>query len=734
MKNNPWVWISAVALLVAIGLIASSANRTAPPTGRTLSAGGDDGGGAFLSSVAETLNNLGGNVDLELQPAQPILTASSSKDGKEILATVTDNPANPDGKYDYLLANSGNANFYAAGVEPGDIVRYYVNVDEESAERGIDQKAAALELRVRRLDSRDPENALFIEFPLNGPSPVPARVEIWRFSDKRMDAIRSTLNRYRDRRLPAVGWEPAPDLGALQQIVERANQWFRSRPPAGKDWKREPLLVPVLDGIPKAPASLQGDALENYQRSVGNLEKQISSDELRDGVFADWEGRLLAESVWARDVSQWARGSAETDDKLAAALFDWTIRNVQLDPTPSHLLDRKADSKAEPADSIHRPWQALVYGHGSAAHRAWVFVELLRQQNITAALIRPIDADPAKSPLLVGVFIGDELELYDPQLGLPLRNKDGGVATLAEVAADDSLLRQFDVDGEYAYGATAEQMSGVEALIVASPLQLSRRAAELEASLEGENFVRLSADVKSLADRLAKLPQVKQTNLWLQPFQAYVDEQTIGPASRVLAVDEFAPLAERPLLWQGRVLHLQGNKGVRADERNDPLAEPRDGHQQALTLYQKPSVRPGNATLEGLEPAKQQVYSASKAAAGYWLGLLSYDRGNYDVALDWLGARTLDQKGSKLWANGARYNLARTQEALGDNEAAIKTLESDPQDAPQRHGNLLRAKQLAAAAPPAEDKPSESSPPAEEPAAESTPAADDPAEPAADSP
>jgi tetratricopeptide (TPR) repeat protein len=718
MKNNPWVWISAVALLVATALIVSSANRSAPPTGRTLGAGSVDGG-AFLRSVAETLNNLGGNVDLELQPAQPILTASSSKDGKEILATVSENPANLDGQYNYLLANSGNANFYSAGVEPGDIVRYYVNVDEESAERGIDQKAAALELRVRRLDSRDPENALIIETPLNGPSPVPARVEIWRYSDKRMDAIRSTLNRYRDRRLPAVGWEPAPDLGALQQIVERANQWFRSRPPAGKDWKREPLLVPVLDGIPKAPSGLQGDALENYQRSVANLEKQISSDELRDGVFADWEGRLLAESVWARDVSQWARGTADTDDKIAAALFDWTVRNVQLDPTPSPFVSRDAKAPAEPADTIHRPWQALVYGHGSAAHRAWVFVELLRQQNIAAALIRPIDADPAKSPLLVGVFIGDDVQLYDPQLGLPLRNKEGGVATLAEVAADDSLLRQFDVDGEYAYGATAEQIAGVEALVVASPLQLSRRGAELEGSLEGENFVKLSADVQVLADRLAKLPQVKQTNLWMQPFQAYVDEQTIGPEGRVLAVDEFAPLAERPLLWQGRVLHLQGNKGVRADERNDPLAEARDGHQQALVLYQDKNVRLSNRELNKLEPAKRPIYSASKAVAGYWLGLLSYDRGNYDVALGWLEDRTLDQNRSSRWANGARYNLARTQEALGDKEAAIKTLQSDPKDAPQRHGNLLRAKQIAAASPaeePAKEEPSSESPAATEPA------------------
>jgi tetratricopeptide (TPR) repeat protein len=694
MKNNPWVWISAVAAIVVTALIVSSANRSAPPTGRTLGAGSVDGG-AFLRSVAATLNDLGGNVDLELQPAQPILTASTSSDGKEVLATVSDNPAAPDGQYNYLLANSGNANFYSVGVEPGDIVRYYVNVDEESAERGIDQKAAALELRVRRLDSRDPENALFIETPLNGPSPVPARVEIWRYSDKRMDAIRSTLNRYKNLRLPAIGWEPAPDLGALQQIIERANQWFRSRPPAGEDWKREPLLVEVVAELPQPTTDPQ-------KRAFANLEKLISSTELRDGVFADWEGRSLAEAVWARDVSQWARGAADTDEKVAAALFDWTVRNVQLDP-------------ADGAITIHRPWQAMVYGHGSAADRAWVFVELLRQQNIAAAIIRPLEADPAKAPLLVGVFIGDELQLYDPQLGLPLRNKEGGAATLAEVAADDALLRQFDVDGEYVYGATAEQMSGVEALIIASPLQLSRRAAELEGALEGENFVKLAADPKTLADRLAKLPQVKQTKLWTFPYQSYLDEQTIDIDSRGLAVDEFAPLAERPLLWQGRVLHLQGNKGVRADERNDPLAEPRNGHQEALVLYQDRLVRAPNSELNKLEPAKRQVYADSKAAAGYWLGLLSYDRGNYDIALDWLGERTLDQNRSSRWANGARYNLARTQEALGNNEEAIKLLQSDPKDAPQRHGNLLRAKQLAAAAKPANEEPSAETPPPEEP-------------------
>jgi hypothetical protein len=39
--------------------------------------------------------------------------------------------------------------------------------------------------------------------------------------------------------------------------------------------------------------------------------------------------------------------------------------------------------------------------------------------------------------------------------------------------------------------------------------------------------------------------------------------------------------------------------------------------------------------------------------------------------------------------------LARTYEALGQSDDAIKLLEATPATSPQRHGNLLRAKRLA---------------------------------------
>ena len=165
---------------------------------------------------------------------------------------------------------------------------------------------------------------------------------------------------------------------------------------------------------------------------------------------------------------------------------------------------------------------------------------------------------------------------------------------------------------------------------------------------------------------------------------------------RALAVAEFAPFAERPLLWKARVLHFQGHKDIRVAERGDALAMPREGHDDALRFYQSPTVRPSDITIAKEEPAKQEVNRLAKADASYWLGLLSYDRGNYSIAASWLGDRTLDRDPKGKWANGARYNLARAYEADGKLEESIKLLESDPEDAPQRHGNLVRAKRLKA--------------------------------------
>ncbi len=660
------------------------------PTMRTSRSRGNNAD-VYLRSVADTLNDLPNALDLELLPAQAILTASSSTDGKEVRAICIQNPRTPDGTFSYLQAVDGNANFATLDVKPGDIVRYYVNIDEEAAQQNIEDRKA-LELRVRRLDTADPENALIIDGGLTGPALEPQRIEIWRYSDKRMKVVRDMLGRYVTHRRPVSGWEPSADLSALRQIVERTNQWLRNLPPGKDGWKVEPLLAAVpatvpLPEKPKTPAEIKAVAAAKAAMAAA-----VAPDQLRDGIFSDADARELEQAVWCRDIAQWARSEAASDLDAATALFDWTVRNIQ--------LDRPAD-----ATMIHHPWQALAYGHGTAAHRAWVFAELCRQQGIDAVILQP-SSDPeragaspppaAAAPLLVAALLdeGKSLYVYDPELGLPLPGETTDVGTLAELAAKPELLRQLDI-GDRKYPLASDQLEKVVALIIASPLQLAHRTARLEAGLEGEDFVRLTAEVRRQAGELKNVEHVAEVKLWAQPVAALADEAMIKISQRQRAREEFEPFADRPLLWKARVMHFQGNKEIRMAERDDPLAAAREGHQDALRLYQDRTVRPSDAQLEKLEPAKQKVYGAGKAAASYWVGLLSYDRGNLDVAASWLGGRSLEKEPTGKWANGARYNLARTYEAQKLLDQAIKLLEGGPDDAPQRHGNLLRAKRLA---------------------------------------
>lgn len=687
----------AVMLAGAGFLAVGGCDSSSPRRGRTLSSMGADSG-VYLRSIAGTLNDLPGSADLNLLPAQPILTASSSADGKEVRAICTTSPQVPDGPINYLRCVDGNGKFYSVDVRPGDIVRYYIVAGEESEALQVDRRTA-LELRVRRLDTTDPESGLIIEGDLrpSGGSPeeiraqiealatLPQRIEIWRYSDKRMDAIRSALDRYEKLRRPAMGWEPTPDLGALRQVVERSNQWLRNQPTAEKSWRPTKLV----DGLPSEVRLAKGAA------------EAISLENLRDGTFADWEGRSLEEAIWLRDISQWARGKAGSDREVAAALFDWTVRNVAL------------DGAGAPA-TVYHPWEALAYGHGSAAMRAWVFAGLCRQQRIDVVLLRPVvEGDPEKAPLLAAAIADGELYLFDPLLGVAIptgkEGAKGTPATFRELAANPGIVRQLDVEGLFEYPLDAESADEWEAFVIASPLELTRRAELLEGAIEGEDYVRLTADVDETAKKLAGVPEIKSIKLWPQPFQSLADEQAIKISVRREAVAEFEPFADRPVLWKARMLHFQGEKGIRADQRNDPLAQPRRGHADALRLYQDPTVRIGDVTLAKLEEAKRVVYEAAKADASYWLGLLSYDRGNYDVAADWLGERTLAALPEGKWAEGARYNLARTYEKLSASpnvedaarqkyrDQAISLLEETPADSPYRAGNLVLASRLKAA-------------------------------------
>ena len=311
---------------------------------------------ALFKAAVRQLNDLPAAIDTELRQPQVILDASKSGDGKDVLAVFLRNPSNPTGPINVVSVPQNNARFRTLGVKSGDILKYYVlddeTVDEASREAGFTQRVA-MELIIAQVVD---DQTLLVETGLNVEVPNPERIEIWRFVDERQREINRQLVLYQERRLPPLGWEPSPDSKTLSQIVVWLNQWLRQSNPK-TEWRVEPLLQ-----------SLSPDLLSHSQ-----LSPQLSKEALSATTFEPHEGRLLQEAVWHRDIARWARGESFNNVDRAAALFDWTVRNVQLE----------ADATARP----HRPWKVLAYGRGTAEQRAWVFALLCRQLGLDVVLL-----------------------------------------------------------------------------------------------------------------------------------------------------------------------------------------------------------------------------------------------------------------------------------------------------------------------------------------------------------
>jgi hypothetical protein len=516
---------------------------------------------------------------------------------------------------------------------------------------------------------------LLIESGLNQ-SVMPARkIEIWRYANDRLKEIHQKLSQYEVYRLPEIAWEPAPGDSVLTQVMAWLNQWIRQSDPK-TDWQRDPLI----------------DTLDANLRSEAKLAAQISPTTLGARAFQPDDARHIQEAIWIRDISRWAHGDGFDDVARATAIFDWTVRNIQLE----------ADDDSVP----HRPWQMLLFGRGAAEQRAWVFVRLGRQLGLDVVILSlppAAAADGISAPKntaakfwLPALFSEGQLYLFDTRFGLPLPSPDGkGVATLEQVRKDDSLLRKLDID-DAKYPVTAETLKTVEIDVVADPFSLSRRASQMEANLSGDDRLSLAAKPNELAGRLKSVPGVSVIRLWNFPFKTLSEQLLLGKSARHRDALEFEPFAMRPGLWKGRTRHFQGRHEEALGDNLD--RKPKD-NKKTSDGYLSKSVRPtGSEIAQSSSEDKRRVDTMSKLSAAYWVGLMSFDDGKFAVAQSWLSRPELTAAGSP-WVFGATYNLARALEAQGKFDEAASLLEHDT--SPQQHGNKIRARILIAKPKPA---------------------------------
>lgn len=523
---------------------------------------------------------------------------------------------------------------------------------------------------------------------------------------------------------------------AHRQMLYHLNEWVRHEP-IDRDWIADPMAA----------------------RVPPELANQTTIEGLKSQRFIQYDTLFLEETVWLRDLAKWIpqdgppadpkllawlkeqspQLGAEGADDLAAAerIFDWTVRNVQLDADPAtadkqppdeakdsaERKDADKDAAGKPSDppivappgARYWPSEALLMGHGDALVRARVFIGICRQRGIDAvALAVQDDATSATRPWAVGVLVAKQLYLFDPWLGLPIPGPGGrGIATLDQAQTDETLLRALDLSETERYPFTAADVRGTVALIEANAPHLTMRMKLLEAHLAGDNRLTLTVQPSEFAARLRQAKGLANVRLWTVPFQANLFKQQFAEnrAAYIAAAKQEQAFVGLHPLTQGRRRHFRGqfqNQDVTAgakplynscrtsDELIDAIGKSEEAR-QAIGLDRVIASNPelaSNSTLRAEFIAdRQRIMREMKLLGTYFLGLACFDSGEYEVAANHMEKRVLGDFPDNRYAAGARYNLARAWEALGENAKAQAIYEGD--DSPQRYGNLLRAKRLA---------------------------------------
>lgn len=505
------------------------------------------------------------------------------------------------------------------------------------------------------------------------------------------------------------------DAAAKQRIVSLLNGWIEEVPTEG-EWTQAELIATLgppwtgyrglgdLDALRFTASDVDYLRLNYLLKQVTTWAGQATGD---DPLWSDW--------LAASDPRLEPKEQAQLRE--ASRLFDWTVRNVGLEPMQS---DADAPpSVALPAGLVFQNpgyrqtmLQTLTRGRGDAWQRARVFIGLCRQRQIDACMLG-LQVSGVDEPVAwtVGVRIGEDLFLFEPQLGIPIPGPgQTGIATLNEARQDSSVLRRLNVPGWFDYPIDAQMIQQTVAMLDAPPESLSRRMAHLEAGLTGEARMVLRYDVEASGEAFAALPGIAGARLWPMAIKSRIYREAMDEAIRnnlplaAWEASQWGMLGSGFPLARARWQHLTGNFDRQDDDEGARVMYMRMRHPEFkiedlrynVDLQKEYGIRRelGQSTAE-YDMRVQQIQAVmrhAKRAATYWLSLIHYDTGQYENAQNWFEKRVLGDDAEPLWEASARYNLARSLEQQGEVERADELYRTVGD--PQEHGNRIRARLL----------------------------------------
>ena len=423
--------------------------------------------------------------------------------------------------------------------------------------------------------------------------------------------------------------------------------------------------------------------------------------------------------------------------KLAntAKVFDWICRNINLESdkplSESEIEDRILnEDKTGPEAGVpglgyqRFPWQTLLYGRGDYVERAKLISVCLRYLDIESVILA---TGEEMKPWALAVPIADEYFLFDPKLGLPIPGEElGSFATLSALQKKPSLLTDLDLTTDESladdtkYSVRPDDLKKLTGLIYVSPEAISRRMKGLQASLVGDDQLRLADDVDGIE---ADLPKIEGVSF--KPWDIAFKTHQFRDAIRV-ALEQSSSSIENKLTWYyltedyvnqfrtyrtARGRYFQGKfRGIEETERElnamqgfqtmmytdddiSNLASDDDAQRRHGIRQDDQNSKDFNAILNSVQAQMRLI----RVDAKLFMAQCLFDNTNEIGAGGWLedlessGAVTPGEDDSR-WQDATYHLLGRSYESRKQYDEAIKFYQTEKLN--QSHGNLLRARML----------------------------------------
>lgn len=502
-------------------------------------------------------------------------------------------------------------------------------------------------------------------------------------------------------------------LADRNEILDQLNAWQR-------DCGKVELDAPLADD-----AALRSQLLAAEQLAVVNGERFLPRD------MAHLRLCFLMHSIVTKTVS-----SEQSDRARVVKLFNFVVKNV----VPV--------ADASPAGSLtFTPYEALLFGRGTAAQQAWTFGMLLRQMRLDAVILRPKTAGKSNY-LLVGVHIPRTgILLFDPQAGMmipSLEKDDGGLvasvpATLAEARGNDQVFRQLDMP-EFAtqkipYPLTSADLNDLSVELIGTSSDWSERMAQLQYLLPGDmNLVvydGLGQNALRQPGYHGRIVEAGTTEGWTAEQVRVWD----APETQVLAFEksqreEGAGLASMFQMFAGpTVVRVDPTTGQQRQGSVDKnlhvvrLEQILGEHTKALGDYLPIRTAAGN------NPTPQNLGASDHAE--FWTGVSQYELGRYETAFGTFQRYIQDHPNGGFWSRDALEWMVRCLLGSGATAEGAQLLAQSPPGPRyvrdvwllQRWARLLGVKNEPEPANPSKEPASAPQPPETPAVAEPSPAA-----------